>query len=65
MTPQDRMTLEEVSQILGVSVNTLQRKSWRVRTGCPIKKIGKYLVAFHPQFNEWLVSYDGENNRCI
>lgn len=59
MSPQDRMTLEEISQMLGVGVNTLQRKYWRKKTGCPLKKIGKHLIAYRPQFEEWLKNYNG------
>jgi hypothetical protein len=59
MTTQDRMTLGEVSKILDIGINTLQRKPWRVRTGCPLKKIGRRLVAYRPQFNEWLTNYNG------
>ena len=58
--PEDSMVEgEEISKILGMSINTLQRRSWRVRTRCPIKKIGKRLIAFRPQFNEWLEKYNG------
>jgi len=42
MSSQDRMAIEEISKILGISVNTLQRRAWRQRAGCPIKKIGRY-----------------------
>jgi len=59
ITENDRMTLEEISKILDIVVNTLQRRSWRARTGCPIKKIGGLLVAYRPQFNEWLERYNG------
>lgn len=59
ITADDRMTLEEISKILGISINTLQRKAWRQKTGCPLKKIGRHLVAFRPQFNEWLKNYNG------
>jgi len=57
MSANDRMTITEISQILAIGVNTLQRRAWRMKTGCPIKKIGRCLVAFKPQFNEWLEHY--------
>ena len=59
ITENDRMTLEEISKILHISVNTLQRRAWRIKTGCPIKKLGGRLMAFRPQFNEWLEKYNG------
>lgn len=64
VTPQDRMTVKDVSEILGISVNTIQRRPWRAKTRCPLKKIGRCLVTFRPQFNEWLVDYNGESYRC-
>jgi len=45
MTKQDILNVEEIAEILGVSRNTIQRKSWRDRTGCPVRKIGKRLYA--------------------
>ena len=59
ITENDRMTLEEISKILHISVNTLQRRAWRIKTGCPVKKIGGNLVAYRRQFSEWLEKYDG------
>ena len=59
MSSKDRMTLEEIAEMLGVSVNTLQRRAWRKKTGCPIKKIGRNLIAYRPQFEEWLKNYNG------
>jgi hypothetical protein len=59
ITADDRMTLKEISGIVDIGVNTLQRRAWRHRTGCPIKKIGRNLVAYRPQFNEWLENYNG------
>ena len=54
MTRQDILTVEEISEILGVSRNTIQRKSWRDRTGCPLRKIGKRLYALAAEFYKWM-----------
>ena len=59
MSPLDRMALEEISRILGIGINTLQRKAWRLKTGCPLKRIGRHLVAFRLQFQNWLMNYNG------
>lgn len=56
MSPHDTLTLEEISGILRISRNTLQRKDWRKRTGCPLKKIGKRLLAFRKDFEDWFRS---------
>jgi len=54
MTKQDVLTVEEISDILGVSRNTIQRKGWRNRTGCPVRKVGKRLYALTAEFNKWM-----------
>ena len=54
MTRQDILTVEEISEILEVSRNTIQRKGWRDRTGCPIRKIGKRLYALATEFHRWM-----------
>ena len=54
MSPQDRMTIKEVSEYVGIGVNTLQRKEWRERNGFPLGKIGKCLVTFRPMLDKWI-----------
>lgn len=54
MTRQDLLTVEQVAEILEISQNTIQRRSWRVKTGCPLRKIGKKLYAVVQEFDRWL-----------
>ena len=54
MTKQDVLTVEEISSILSVSKNTIQRKSWQYRTGCPVRKIGKRLYVLATEFHKWM-----------
>ncbi|NQT06112.1 MAG: helix-turn-helix domain-containing protein [Candidatus Omnitrophica bacterium] len=54
MTRQDIMTVEDVAELLGISRNTIQRKIWRDKTGCPLRKKGKRLYSIAKEFNEWL-----------
>ena len=54
MTRQDVLTVEDVANILGISKNTIQRKSWRERTGCPLGKIGKELRTLDEDLREWI-----------
>lgn len=54
MTKEDVLTTEQVAEILGYSKNTIQRKSWRVQTGCPLEKKGKRLFALTTKFEKWL-----------
>jgi len=54
MTRQDILTVEQVAEILGVSRNTIQRQSWREKTGCPLRKIGKRLYVLNVEFSKWM-----------
>ena len=54
MTRQDVLTVEQVSEILGISKNTIQRRDWRVKTGCPLRKIGKRLYILATEFHKWM-----------
>ena len=59
MTKQDVMYAQEVADILGVSVNTVQRKEWRMRTGCPLRRVGRILIAMRNEFEKWFRSLHG------
>ena len=54
MTAQDVLTVEEIAEILQVNKNTIQRKTWRERTGCPLRKKGKRLYSMVKEFNDWM-----------
>ena len=54
MSPQDRMMIKEVSEYVGIGVNTLQRREWRERNRFPLGKIGKHLVSFRPMIDKWI-----------
>ena len=54
MTRQDVLKVADVANILGISKNTIQRKSWRERTGCPLGKIGKGLRGLTKDLEEWM-----------
>jgi len=54
MTPKDRIGIQEVADILGVAVNTLQRKKWRKKKGIPIFKFGRSLVSYQPLINQYI-----------
>ena len=55
MTRQDVLTVGQIAEILQISENTIQRKSWRKRTGCPLRKIGKKLYALVREFDKWMM----------
>ena len=54
MVSQRILTVEEVAESLQITENTIQRKSWRQKTGCPLKKRGKRLYVLEKEFIEWL-----------
>ena len=59
MTRQDVLTVEQVSEILGISKNTIQRRNWREKTGCPLRKIGKRLYILATEFHKWMENANG------
>jgi excisionase family DNA binding protein len=59
MTREDILTVEEVSELLGISRNTIQRRNWRAKTGCPLRKIGKRLYALAAEFHKWMKGVNG------
>jgi Helix-turn-helix domain len=59
MDSQDTLTLEDVSAILRISRNTLQRKNWRIKTRCPLKKIGRRLLVYKEDFDNWFRGLNG------
>ena len=59
MTRQDILTVEQISEILGISKNTIQRRNWRDKTGCPMRKIGKRLYVFVSEFSRWAKDING------
>ena len=56
MTREEVLCVEEISDILRISSNTIQRKSWREKTGCPIRKKGKRLFSLATEFHSWMRS---------
>lgn len=54
MTKADVLTVEQVAEILGISKNTIQRRSWREKTGCPLKRRGRRLYSYAPDFTRWV-----------
>ncbi|MDP3790337.1 MAG: helix-turn-helix domain-containing protein [Candidatus Omnitrophota bacterium] len=54
MTKADVLTADQIAEVLGISRNTIQRPSWREKTGCPLKKIGRRLYITEIDFQKWL-----------
>ena len=54
MTPQDVLTVEGVAELLQITINTIQRKSWREKTGCPLRKKGRRLYAIRSEITNWI-----------
>ena len=54
MTREDLLTVKQIAGILGISENTIQRVSWRERTGCPIRMKAGRLLALKDEFEKWM-----------
>ena len=59
MDKNDMIFGDEIAEILGMEKNSIQRKCWRKKTGCPIRKVGKKIFSFRDEFEAWL---RGENH---
>ena len=53
MTKEDIMTAQEISEILGIKLESLYDNRYRKRTGIPVYKMGKYLQAIKARFWAW------------
>ena len=47
------LTVEDVARILHIAPNTIHSSKWKIRTGCPLHKHGKRLLAIAKEFWEW------------
>ncbi len=61
MSPQDRMTVEEMSELIGVCPNTIQRRSWRKKNSFPADRIGRNIVGFRQLIEKGII--DKTNGR--
>ncbi len=48
------LTTEEISAVLNVSLNTVRKREWRKRNGCPLFRIGKRTYAVEATFWRWV-----------
>ena len=53
MTKADIMKAEEMCSILGIKSNTLYSKRWRIDSGIPVFRQGRYIFAYRIKFDEW------------
>ena len=47
------LTVEDIAMLLHIAPNTIHSSRWKVRTGCPLRKHGKRLLAITKDFLEW------------
>ena len=53
MPEKDILFARDIAQLLEISENTLRRKSWRAKTGIPLRIIGKKLCCSGVEFESW------------
>ena len=61
MSPQDRMTLEEMAELTGWNPRTIQKKSWRDENNFPANRMGKTITGYRPLIEKWII--DRTNGR--
>jgi len=47
------LTVEEMSNILHISKNTIQSRRWKDKSGCPLIKKGKRIYSINSRFWDW------------
>jgi len=47
------LTVEEMSNILHISKNTIQSRRWKDKSGCPLIKKGKRIYSISSRFWDW------------
>jgi len=45
--------VEDIAEILHIKPNTIHSKRWKVKSGCPINKIGKRDISIGSEFWKW------------
>ena len=59
MTGEDLIFVEEIAQMFNISANTIRRKSWRRKTGIPLRKVGKRLCGTRKEIEKWFRGLHG------
>jgi len=57
VVPHALLTVEQMAEILGIKPQTMQGKKWQIKTGCPLRKIGRRLYCITSEFNDWVEDY--------
>ena len=52
---EDIMTLEQIAEKIGVSVDVIEK--WRIK-GMPVIKIDKFVKVYYPRVLEWLINQE-------
>ncbi len=50
---KEMLTAEDIAEMLRIKVNTIHSGRWKARTGCPLQKVGKRLLADTAEFQRW------------
>lgn len=47
------LTVEDIANLLHIAPNTIHSEKWKERSGCPLIKHGKRLLAVREDFWKW------------
>jgi len=62
MSGKDMMTIKEMSELTGIGVNTIQRKSWRKNNSFPADRVGRQILGYRPLVEKWMIDETNGNN---
>lgn len=51
--------IPDIAKLLKISANTLRRRSWRQKTGIPLRKVGKQLCSTRVEIDRWYKGLNG------
>ncbi|NQU73482.1 MAG: excisionase [Candidatus Omnitrophica bacterium] len=59
MVEGEVLFVEDIAQLFHISKNTIRRKTWREKSGIPLRKVGKHLCGLRPEIEKWFKGLNG------
>jgi len=49
----DILFVDDIVKLFHISANTIRRRSWRQKTGIPLRKVGRQLCGLRSDVEKW------------